>query len=509
MRWASDDMWGMKTMKMEMRSRALDKLYKRRDRIDMPDFQREEVWNEEQKRRLIDSILRGWHLPKFYFRKIDDTTYECVDGQQRLAAIWEFYDNKLRIDRELWAKFGGPTYSELKPAFSDAFDDFEIDIEELVDATDEELADLFVRLQLGTPLTTAEKLNALGGDARDYSRWISDQPFFAQRVSVRDTRYAHFDIATKWLFLEARGIQPQMRFPQLERFLRENRNFSRDGSSARLIKTALEYLGRALPKRSEVLRNRASVLSIAMLAAAVVRGRLARGTAASFGRFIDRFFDDLAREIEKGSKAKQKDLLEYQEAISYGSTSGDSIRRRLEILTNRLAAFDPSFAPMLTTGSSATQRAESSLQQSGEHLSETLYAENERYSSSTGEDRFKLTNRSSRAIKQLCKPRHDEEAFLAFVDELYFLAYEASGNCVRLPDPPPEYVMDVKFLRGWVRHDLDHGPPREAAKKRKRGAAVFRKYAGKQSLGECGSSEFLSAQQGLIRAFAEMIEALT
>ena len=45
-------------MKMEMRRRAIDKLYKRRDRIDMPDFQREEVWNDHQKRQLIDTVSR-------------------------------------------------------------------------------------------------------------------------------------------------------------------------------------------------------------------------------------------------------------------------------------------------------------------------------------------------------------------------------------------------------------------------------------------------------------------
>src|SRR5713101_5906923 len=118
-------------MKMELRSRALDKVYKRRDRIDMPDFQREEVWTEEQKRRLIDTILRGWHLPKFYFRKLDDSSFECVDGQQRLAAIIEFYDNKLHLDAAATLSYGGSTYSKLKPDNSDAFDDFEIDIEEI------------------------------------------------------------------------------------------------------------------------------------------------------------------------------------------------------------------------------------------------------------------------------------------------------------------------------------------------------------------------------------------
>jgi len=193
-------------MKMELRSRALDKVYKRRDRIDMPEFQREEVWSDHQKRQLVDTILRGWHLPKFYFRKIDDSSFECVDGQQRLATILEFYDNRLKLDSKASKTYGGRTYKDLRPTFSDAFDDFEIDIEEIEEADDRELGELFVRLQLGTPLTTAEKLNALGGPTRDFAKWISDQHFFENAIAVRDTRYAHFDIATKWLFIESRGI---------------------------------------------------------------------------------------------------------------------------------------------------------------------------------------------------------------------------------------------------------------------------------------------------------------
>ena len=90
-------------------------------------------------------ILLGWHLPKFlsYFRFVDDGTFECVDGQQRLVAIWEFYDDKLILDEQL-LEFGGNYYSKLPDDVSDNFDDFEIEIEELADATEEDLEELFL-----------------------------------------------------------------------------------------------------------------------------------------------------------------------------------------------------------------------------------------------------------------------------------------------------------------------------------------------------------------------------
>jgi hypothetical protein len=486
-------------MKMELRRRALDKVYKRRDRIDMPDFQREEVWSDQQKRLLIDTILCGWHLPKFYFRKVDESSFECVDGQQRLAAIWEFYDGKLSLQKSAIRKFGGTSYAKLKPDFSDAFDDFEIDIEEIEDASDDELKELFVRLQLGTPLTTAEKLNALGGDARDFAHWMADQTFFQKRIAVRDTRYAHFDIATKWLFIESRGIQSQMRFQQLEGFLRDNRTFDQRSEVAKRIKATLKYLGSAFRREAEELRNRASVLSVCMAASKVIQAKVPGDTALVFGEFLNKFFSDLAAEVEKGAKAKENDLLRYQEAISYGSTGGDSIKLRLDILCQRLSAFNPVFNILI--GESTRGKLDSATKE----ISELIYALNEAASSVSGSDIFKMTNKSIRAMTRVTSDCASNRDFEEIIDSLYFLVYEGSGECKRLPSPPPDFAMDVKFLRTHIRHDVDHGDEGDASRKRRRGTQLLRKYLGKPSLAECGPEDFRAAQLRLLDGLKGMI----
>jgi len=69
-------------MQMRAEKRALDKIYERRDRYAIPDWQREEVWPDEKKRLLIDSILRGWKLPKFYFLKVAPS--EILQGFARV-----------------------------------------------------------------------------------------------------------------------------------------------------------------------------------------------------------------------------------------------------------------------------------------------------------------------------------------------------------------------------------------------------------------------------------------
>lgn len=87
-------------MKMTADKRAIDKIFRRRDRYEIPDWQRQKVWTKKKKQGLIDSILRGWKLPKFYFVKGTDESFLVEDGQQRLTAIFEFYSDDLALTPE-------------------------------------------------------------------------------------------------------------------------------------------------------------------------------------------------------------------------------------------------------------------------------------------------------------------------------------------------------------------------------------------------------------------------
>ena len=122
-------------MKMTAERRALDKIFRRQDRYEIPDWQREEVWDTSKKQCLIDSILRGWKLPKFYFVKTSADKYEVIDGQQRLSAIFDFCANELSLSRESGRKFGGQFYRNLSQRVGDLFNDFEIEYDVIEDAT--------------------------------------------------------------------------------------------------------------------------------------------------------------------------------------------------------------------------------------------------------------------------------------------------------------------------------------------------------------------------------------
>ena len=205
-------------MRMLSDERALDKISKRRDRYEIPDWQRQEVWDRAKKQQLVDSILRGWRLPKFYFVKVSDDPeqYEVVDGQQRLTAIFEFFDNFLPLSSKAAEEFGGQFYKDLPSTASDRFDDFQIQFDIIEEGGEKDIKEFFQRLQQGLQLSSSERLNAVHSKLRDFAKKLAKHEFFQKKIAIADRRYAHFDIVSKVAAIAIEGIDAGLRYDDLK-----------------------------------------------------------------------------------------------------------------------------------------------------------------------------------------------------------------------------------------------------------------------------------------------------
>lgn len=91
------------------------------EEIDLqPDFQRRaHLWTQEQKSRLIESILLRIPLPMFYFDATNDDRWLVVDGLQRLSTLQHFMVEPDRSARlvlrglEYLQQFEGKTFDQL------------------------------------------------------------------------------------------------------------------------------------------------------------------------------------------------------------------------------------------------------------------------------------------------------------------------------------------------------------------------------------------------------------
>lgn len=65
-----------------------------------PEFQRFFRWDEEQKTKLIESILLGIPIPPIFVSQRTDGTWDVIDGQQRLSTILQFLHVLKKNDSE-------------------------------------------------------------------------------------------------------------------------------------------------------------------------------------------------------------------------------------------------------------------------------------------------------------------------------------------------------------------------------------------------------------------------
>ena len=188
----------------------------RKSRIDpSPPYQRGLVWSRPKKQLFIDSLIRDFDIPKLYLRRTVDTDsqyeWEVVDGQQRLrAAIWEFLGNEFPVSRDADPvgehRIDGKTFNDLHDDIQEQLQGYELNIVELEESNDEEIEEMFIRLQNGMPLNAAEKRNAISGTVRDFVRDISSShPLITDSIGFQNQRYAHDEIVAQMLFVEMNG----------------------------------------------------------------------------------------------------------------------------------------------------------------------------------------------------------------------------------------------------------------------------------------------------------------
>lgn len=131
-----------------------------------PKFQRRKVWSGKAKSYLIDTILKGLPIPPVFLRERIDlstrkTIREVIDGQQRLAAIFDFLDDGFRILKTHNEEFGNLNFSQLSEEVKIKFLSYQIPTHVLTTAEDAKVLEIFARLNTYTvPLNKTEILNA-------------------------------------------------------------------------------------------------------------------------------------------------------------------------------------------------------------------------------------------------------------------------------------------------------------------------------------------------------------
>jgi len=177
------------------------------------EYQRGLTWTIPQKQGLIDSLLRGYEIPVFYFHVEEcmnefsgklETTVWIVDGQQRLSAIVQYLNNEFAlpdqskpgtmvpVTPDKVPPWSGKKFQELSDALKTHLQERKLWFVELKAGKDQ-VRELFIRLQAGTPLTAQQKRDAWPGDFSLFVIQYAGKPQHPQG----DSPHVFFDLFKK------------------------------------------------------------------------------------------------------------------------------------------------------------------------------------------------------------------------------------------------------------------------------------------------------------------------
>lgn len=205
------------------------------DYITRPPYQRKTVWSTKKKQNLLDSLFRRYYVPKIVIREVrlspDKTVREIIDGQQRINAVQEFFEDNISLPKSLkdiHKELPNKKFSQLTAEFRRFIDreiTYSADIVKNIDdprnPEHQKIAtEIFWRLQQGESLNFMEIAHArlasltrnwvvkYGDDITfDYDKYIpidknvSKHNFF-KVIDRKNDRMQHLSLLTRLLMIE-------------------------------------------------------------------------------------------------------------------------------------------------------------------------------------------------------------------------------------------------------------------------------------------------------------------
>lgn len=247
-----------------------------RDQLDLsPPYQRSSgVWSQKDKAYLIDSIINGYDIPKFYVADFSyvssdlnkkNKPYAVIDGRQRFEAVFDFLDSRLPLNSDM-KYFGeerislaGLNYKELRekfPKIAKRVENFNITVMSVITDEEPKINDLFVRLNRSKPLTGSEVRSALVGPVSDLIKQISKNNFFTKSIAFSNVRKQAENVAAKLLLIEHRGIFVETKKINLDRFAAEAAlTESEFQESSRRVNETLTLMAKKFRANDPLLRS--------------------------------------------------------------------------------------------------------------------------------------------------------------------------------------------------------------------------------------------------------------
>ncbi|KAF1966281.1 hypothetical protein BU23DRAFT_330932 [Bimuria novae-zelandiae CBS 107.79] len=152
-----------------------------------PEYQRDIVWTADRMSELINSLMENFYIPPIIFNRKPDGGSKfklvCIDGKQRLSSVSNFVKGIIPCSDYRGEKWWFCDSSQkgkknvLSPDAQKAFLENDFVTFEYTNLSRMQEEDMFGRVQMGVPLSAAEKLRAQSGPWQELAKmFVTDFP---------------------------------------------------------------------------------------------------------------------------------------------------------------------------------------------------------------------------------------------------------------------------------------------------------------------------------------------
>ncbi|WP_369045443.1 HNH endonuclease family protein [Sinomonas sp. P10A9] len=327
-----------------------------------PVYQRESgVWSKDRKQLFIDSIVNGFDIPKIYMHVVDldDAGFEfaVVDGKQRISTLLQFLDSNLAlaedfkysgVDCEVPPK-AGQLFKDLREETRDIIKEISLDVTLIRGADEDDIEELFSRLNNGEKLNAAESRNAIGGPVAKAVRDLAQEPFFKTKLKFSNRRYAHYEVSCKLLYLEKTFLEfgedrtADLKKKYLDKFVRDGKKMPGADATklADRVAARLKDISPIFDQNDMELSKQSYPQLMYVFATHVLGNYGGAGIKEMMKRFLVEFRLARNENLNRDEESRDSELTEFGRLMQQGTNDSGSMEKRRDILVKRFLLAHP------------------------------------------------------------------------------------------------------------------------------------------------------------------------
>lgn len=283
-------------------------------------------------------MIEGYPIPPFYFARRSDKKYDALDGLQRSTAIREFLNEEyalsadtppIRDEDGYSIDIAGKKFSELPEWAQDAIKDYSLTIYYFEDITEDEISELFFRINNGKPLTSIELTRVKAKCLKEFQEIASHELIAESVTEAGKKRYTDENIAMQaWMmcFSEVKDFSTKAFRPCIETAdvtVEQLRKIKDAMDSVKDVCSELDQESKADKRVLKKIRTRSHLVSSIYLAMRFIEE----------GRKQEEFMETLYKFFDC---SKTSIIEQYNDSIGGSSARPEKIRERMAALDSLL-----------------------------------------------------------------------------------------------------------------------------------------------------------------------------